>query len=230
MLNVANVRMGLDQQHDLLAPRGNPPAAAWYHTFRTSHRGRMTERQLIDLAARGDEAAVRELYRLHAPKMHALALRLSADEAEAEDVTQEAWIRAIRALPSYREDARLSTWLHRVTVNAALHVQRSSRRRDRRELAASVPEAVGSGGDGALLRVRLERALRCLPERMRQVLVLHDVEGYTHEEIARLLGVVPGTCKSQLFKARAKMRSLLSPSREVGEREPTETKEERCGT
>jgi RNA polymerase sigma-70 factor, ECF subfamily len=190
----------------------------------------MNERELIALAAGGDAYAVQELYRRHASRVHALARRMTADDAEADDVAQEAWVRAIRALPTFRADAQLSTWLHRITVNAALHARRSAVRRDEREAATPLPLAQGGGGERALLRVRLERALRRLPERMRRVLVLHDVEGYTHEEIGALLGVVPGTCKSQLFKARAKMRSLLGPPREDEEREPTEAREERCNT
>ena len=133
--------------------------------------------------------------------------RIAGDDDLAQDYAQEAWIRAIRALPTFRGDARFSTWLHRIAVNAALQALRKSETRKKRE--GPVPEQVPvapRGGD-ALLQQRLERALDELPYGM---LILHDVEGYTHEEIGDTLGVTSGTSKSQLFKARAKMRDMLT--------------------
>ena len=135
---------------------------------------------------------------------------MAGDDDLAQDYAQEAWIRAIRALPTFRGDSRFSTWLHRIAVNSALQAIRKSETRQKKE--APMPETVPVGpkrGD-ALLGQKLEWALDLLPERMRKVLVLHDVEGYTHEEIGELLGVAPGTSKSQLSKARAKMRDHLS--------------------
>lgn len=126
-------------------------------------------------------------------------------------------MRVFRALGSFRGDARFSTWLHRVAVNAALQENRDSQARKRREeLASSKDRASGHSGEAGLgrgdplLRRRLERALDRLPDGMRRVIILHDVEGYTHEEIGRTLGVASGTSKSQLFKARAKMRNYLT--------------------
>ncbi|HEX7118438.1 MAG TPA: sigma-70 family RNA polymerase sigma factor [Longimicrobiales bacterium] len=170
----------------------------------------MTERELIERARDGDEAAIRALYERHAPRVYAVVRRLAADDALAEDWAQEAWVQAIRALPSFRGDAKFSTWLHRIAVNSALQGKRWRERRTRHEepLPAAVPVRENAGR--TLLRMRLERALRELPDGMRRVLVLHDVEGYTHEEIAGTLGVNVGTSKSQLFKARAKMRELLA--------------------
>ena len=179
------------------------------------------EQQLVARARDGDGAAIEALYRAHAERVYAVVRRLTADEAQAEDAAQECWLRAIRALPEFRGEARFSTWLHRIAVNCALYGRRVRARRQARELPA--PDGAEWGGGAAadagepLLRQRLERALERLPEGMRRVLVLHDVEGYTHEEIGDLLGVAPGTCKSQLFKARAKMRALLRPLNE-GER------------
>ncbi len=164
---------------------------------------------MIRLAADGDVQAVRALYDRYAPRVYAVVRRIAGDDDLAQDYAQEAWIRAIRALPTFRGDARFSTWLHRIAVNAALQALRRSGTREKRE--APMPEhlaADGAGGD-ALLRRRLEWALDALPEGMRRVLILHDVEGYTHEEIGDVLGVTAGTSKSQLFKARAKMRELL---------------------
>lgn len=172
----------------------------------------MGELELIQRAQSGDAIAVRELYRLYSPRVYAIVKRLAGDDSLAEDWAQEAWVRIFRALGSFRGEARFTTWLHRIAVNSALHGRRWRDRRTRHEaeLDDSVPVRLPT--EDALLKVRLEHALKVLPERMRQVLVLHDVEGYTHEEIAEFLGVTAGTSKSQLFKARARMRELLRPA------------------
>jgi RNA polymerase sigma-70 factor (ECF subfamily) len=169
-----------------------------------------TERQLIRLAADGDTRAIRTLYDRYAPRVYAVVRRIAADDDLAQDYAQEAWIRAIRALPTFRGDARFSTWLHRIAVNAALQSLRKADARAKREGPAPAELPVGPGHADTLLQKRLEQALDTLPEGMRQVLILHDVEGYTHEEIGDVLGVTSGTSKSQLFKARAKMRALLT--------------------
>ncbi|HEX7239184.1 MAG TPA: sigma-70 family RNA polymerase sigma factor [Longimicrobiaceae bacterium] len=172
----------------------------------------MTETQLIQRAKQGDGGAIQELYGLYARQVYAVVRRLAGEDALAEDWAQETWVRAVRALPDFRGDSRFSTWLHRIAVNTALHARRSRERRVGREapLEDDVP-GKQQGGD-ALLRLRLERAIARLPEGMRKVLVLHDVEGYTHEEIGKMLGITSGTCKSQLFKARARMREMLAPA------------------
>ncbi len=169
----------------------------------------MTEAQLIRRASDGDGQAVRALYERYAPRVYAVVRRIAADDDQAQDYAQEAWIRAIRALPTFRGDARFSTWLHRIAVNAALQALRKAETRLKRE--RPLPEVVSAPtlSKDALLQRRLEWALDQLPDGMRQVIILHDVEGYTHEEIGELLGVTSGTSKSQLFKARMKMRALL---------------------
>jgi len=174
----------------------------------------MDDLQLIEHAKQGDGGAVRALYQRHAARVYAVVRRLAGDDALAEDWAQEAWVRALRALPGFRGDSQFTTWLHRIAVNSALHGRRSRERRTGREepMDESAPSQHPPEGDRALLRMRLERAMERLPEGMRRVLVLHDVEGYTHEEIGRMLGVNAGTCKSQLFKARARMRGLLAPA------------------
>jgi RNA polymerase sigma-70 factor (ECF subfamily) len=177
----------------------------------------MTEAQLIRQACEGDGMAVRTLYERYAPRVYAVVRRIAGEDDLAQDYAQEAWIRAIRALPTFRGDARFSTWLHRIAVNSALQALRKVDTRSKRE--APMPEAVPvnpNEGD-VLLGDRLERAMDRLPEGMRQVLILHDVEGYTHEEIGEFLGVTSGTSKSQLFKARAKMRDLLRPVQGIGD-------------
>lgn len=187
--------------------RGSFPGQGW-----TDLR-RMSDDDLIERARRGDEAAVRALYERHAARVYAVVRRLAGDDALAEDWAQEAWVQAIRALPSFRGDAQFSTWLHRIAVNSALQGRRWRERRAGREepLLDTLRGAGGDSSERIVLRHRLEAAIRRLPERMRQVLVLHDVEGYTHEEIGRALGIASGTSKSQLFKARARMRELLAP-------------------
>jgi RNA polymerase sigma-70 factor (ECF subfamily) len=172
----------------------------------------MDESQLIQRAKTGDGGAIQALYRMHARRVYAVVRRLAGEDALAEDWAQETWVRALRALPGFREESRFSTWLHRIAVNAALHARRSRERRVSREAPLEDEHPTRPLGEDALLRMRLERAMERLPEGMRRVLVLHDVEGYTHEEIGEMLGIAPGTCKSQLFKARAKMRRLLAPA------------------
>ena len=173
----------------------------------------MTETELVRRASIGDEAAMHALYRRYAPRVYAVVRRLAGEDALADDWAQEAWIRAFRALPRFRGDSAFSTWLHRVAVNSALQGRRKSNRHDTRE--TDLPTVLPGGtSDPTMLRIALERALERLPEGMRKVLVLHDVEGFTHEEIGEMLGVAPGTSKSQLFKARAKMRELLRPTKD----------------
>ncbi len=169
----------------------------------------MNEAQLLRKACQGDGPAVRALYERYSPRVYAVVRRIAADDDLAQDYAQEAWIRAIRALPTFRGEARFSTWLHRIAVNSALQAVRTAETRHKKE--APMPEslAVAPPERDALLSQKLEWALDRLPERMRKVLILHDVEGYTHDEIGELLGTTAGTSKSQLFKARRKMRVLL---------------------
>jgi len=167
------------------------------------------EAQLIRRACEGDNRAVRALYDRYSPRVYAVVRRIAGDDDLAEDYAQEAWIRAIRALPTFRGEARFSTWLHRIAVNSALQAVRKEKTRRKREVALPdvipVPPRIGD----TLMQRKLEEALAELPDGMRKVLILHDVEGYTHEEIGAALGVTSGTSKSQLFKARAKMRRML---------------------
>lgn len=173
----------------------------------------MTEFELIQRAQQGEPRAIRELYRLYSPRVYAIVKRLAGDDALAEDWAQEAWVRIFRALGTFRAEARFTTWLHRIAVNSALHGRRWRDRRVIREAPLDDTIPMRAVTEDALLRVKLEKAIAALPERMRQVLVLHDVEGYTHEDIAEFLGVNVGTSKSQLFKARARMREMLSTER-----------------
>jgi RNA polymerase sigma-70 factor (ECF subfamily) len=178
----------------------------------------MTEAALIQAVRRGDAGSREALYHRYKRRVYALAARI-AGAMEAEEVAQEAFIRIFRGLPKFRGDAALSTWIHRLAVNAALS-HRSRRAtapvddRTRAEAAAELARAgethvEPSGGD-AVLRARLERALAALPPGYRTAIVLHDIEGLEHEEVAEILGCHVGTSKSQLHKARAKLREILA--------------------
>jgi RNA polymerase sigma-70 factor (ECF subfamily) len=177
----------------------------------------VTEALLVRKACDGDGVAVRALYDRYAPRVFAVVRRIAGDDELAQDYAQEAWIRAIRALPTFRGDARFSTWLHRIAVNSPLQALRKAETRRKREAPMPATVAVAPRMGDSLLSQKLESAMDRLPEGMRSVLILHDVEGYTHEEIGELLGVTSGTSKSQLFKARAKMREMLRSLNEGGD-------------
>lgn len=171
------------------------------------------DEELVWRILRGDSQAADALYLRHSARVYAIVRRLAGDDDDAAEWAQDAWLRAFRSLSSFRGEARFATWLHRIAVNAAIQARRAKDRHRSRILPLDPErEAVGRN-DAPDVRVALERAVDRLPARMRRVLVLHDIEGYTHEEIGEMLGVAPGTCKSQLFKARAKLREMLDPGR-----------------
>ena len=170
-----------------------------------------TDIAVIRRAIAGDERALRALWSQHAPHIDAVVRRLVGDPDLAADVAQEVWIQIFRALPSYRGESQFGTWAHRIAVNRTLNALRRSRRLAKVE--AEIDEdtaAVEPDGERSLLMASIEDAAAQLAPGARAVFVLHDVEGYTHEEIARELGITPGGSKSQLFKARAKLRRLLA--------------------
>ncbi|HSE27638.1 MAG TPA: sigma-70 family RNA polymerase sigma factor [Gemmatimonadales bacterium] len=166
----------------------------------------------IGSARAGDPAAFRALYDAHAPRVHALCLRLERDPATAEELTQDVFIRAWRALATFRGEARVSTWLHRIAVNVVLEHRRRTARRLRRVEPVSDLDLLGASAPAhdAGLDMDLRAALETLPPGARAVFVLHEVEGYTHEEIAEMSGVTTGTTKTQLFRARRLLREALA--------------------
>ena len=179
----------------------------------TPSRIRSEEARLVAACRAGDRAAMRLLYERFRRKVFSLTLRIAGAQ-EAEELTQEVFLRAFRSLDKFRGEAQLGTWLYRMAGNAAL--SRVARSKERyhvaEEVLATLPAPpVGEGGDPSVRR-RLEAALGDLPAGYRAVIVLHDVEGLQHEEIAEILGVTVGTSKSQLHKARARMRELLGPA------------------
>lgn len=161
------------------------------------------DRELLRrLGTRGDEEAFRALYALHAPRLYLLALRILGGERGADDTLQETWIRAVRQAGAFQERSAVGTWLAGILINCC----REELRR-RSYLEGDLPDRPVAAPEPT---VDLERVIRALPHGFRQVLVLHDVEGYTHEEIAVLLGIEPGTSKSQLARARERVRAGLS--------------------
>jgi len=173
---------------------------------------RAAEWQLVQDAQGGDLAAFERLYRDNERRVFALCMRLSSDPALAEELTQEVFIRAWRKLGSFRGHSAFSSWLYPLTVNVALTERRSRRRRlarvvptdDVTTLEPSTPAPMPETG------FDLEKAMARLPPGARRVFVLHDVEGRTHEEIASLLGLAPGTSKAQLHRARRLLREALA--------------------
>ena len=166
----------------------------------------------IRRAIEGDERAMRLLWEEHAPHVDAVVRRLVGSDPDlAADIAQEVWIQIFRALPSWRGDAQFGTWAHRIAVNRTLNALRRSRRLEK--LEAEIDEDVASvepDGERSLILQSIEEAAAKLAPGARMVFILHDVEGYTHEEIAESLGITSGGSKSQLFKARAKLRRLLA--------------------
>ena len=177
----------------------------------------VTEPDLIARVVAGDRLAARALYDAHVGRVHRLAYRLTGDQQLAEEVVQDTFVRAIAHLGRFRGDCALATWLHRITVTVALNARRGSRRREERETTIDEADGdgIGVGDDGngngvdPILRDRLHRAIDGLPEMYRTVVVMHDFEGYSHVEIAEVLGIPVGTCRSRLFLARAQLRVAL---------------------
>jgi RNA polymerase sigma-70 factor (ECF subfamily) len=171
------------------------------------------ERLLIERVLAGDRLAGRSLYDAHVARVHRTSYRLTGDEMLAQECTQEAFIRAFARLDRFRGDAALGTWLTRIAVTVSLNAIRRRKRRSDREFgldeAAELHAAEPAGLD-VDLRERVARAIDSLPEIYRTTVVLHDVEGYTHAEIASQLGVPEGTCKTRLFVARRKLREMLA--------------------
>jgi RNA polymerase sigma-70 factor, ECF subfamily len=162
------------------------------------------ERALLDAVRRGEEAAFRLLYRAHARRVYSVARRLVGDPHLADDVAQEAWFRGVRKLDRFRGDSAFSTWLVGIAIRCALEALKR-RRRD----ATPGPEIEPDAPAHPELRLDLEAALDRLAPGYRAVVVLHDLEGHTHEEIGALLGIDAGTAKSQLSRGRRALRLFL---------------------
>ncbi|HXA56219.1 MAG TPA: sigma-70 family RNA polymerase sigma factor [Candidatus Acidoferrum sp.] len=187
---------------------------------RRTENGELPEAEAIRLAQQGDAAAFERLYQLHNRRVYSLCLRMVSNTAEAEDLTQEAFLQLFRKIATFRGESAFSTWLHRLAVNVVLmKLRRKSGTETSLEQVTEPDEESGSprrdfGGpdirlSGSIDRVNLQRAVDQLPPGYKAVFVLHDVQGYEHNEIAEIMGCSIGNSKSQLHKARMRLRGLL---------------------
>ncbi len=175
--------------------------------------GGTDEQLLITRVLDGDRGAARTLYEAHVHRVHRLVFRLCGDEDLTHDLTQDVFIRAFDQLPRFRGEAALGTWLHRIAVSVTLNALRKVRRLQTREQSlegAMFVAAEGTAPGDPELRERLTRAIEALPPGARASVILHDIEGYTHVEIAAMLGIAVGTSKARLFDARVRLRQALA--------------------
>lgn len=174
-----------------------------------------TDFQLAQAASNGDIFAFEETYNRHHRRVYAICLRMLQNTAEAEDLTQDVFIQLYRKIGSFRGDSAFTTWLHRLTVNQVLmHFRKRNVKFEKTTEEGETPVQIVGGTENPdkmpiVDKIALENAIQQLPEGYKNVFVLHDVEGYEHEEVARILGCSVGTSKSQLHKARLKLRKLL---------------------
>lgn len=171
-----------------------------------------TDQLLLKRAINGEERALRQLWTEHAPHVDAVVRRLCDGDLDlAADIAQDVWIQIFKALPGYRGDSQFSTWAHRIAVNRTLNALRRVRRIAKMETEIEEDTAsVEMDSDRTFLAESIDQAVGQLSPGARTVFVLHDIEGYTHDEIGQELGITSGGSKSQLFKARAKLRRLLA--------------------
>jgi RNA polymerase sigma-70 factor (ECF subfamily) len=178
--------------------------------------GRSDETALVERCRQGDLGAFEEVYRAHSGRLFSLACRMLGNPADAEDLLQEIFLAAHRKLDTFRGDSALGTWLYRLATNQCLDYLRSRAGRASQVTDAlddqPAPAAIGGRGlaDQTVTKMDLERAMARLPEGCRAAFVLHDVEGLEHREVAEVLGIAEGTSKSQVHKARLRLRALLA--------------------
>jgi len=174
-----------------------------------------TDLQLTKVAANGDMAAFEEIYKRHHRRVYSICLRMLQNASEAEDLTQDVFIQLYRKIGSFRGDSAFTTWLHRMTVNQVLmHFRKRTVKYEKVTDEGETPDQVVTGSVNPqrmqiVDKIALENAITQLPDGYKNVFVLHDVEGFEHEEVARILGCSVGTSKSQLHKARLKLQKLL---------------------
>jgi len=178
-------------------------------------RGRVSETQLVARVINGDPAAQREMYESHVDRVYRLAYRLAGEDELARDFTQLTFIRAFERIGDFRGESSLATWLHTIGVSIALNGLRKVKTARTREAPIEAASSVGTYDREAEpdLKVRLQEAIDALSEKYRTVFLMHDVEGFTHEEIGSALGIPVGTSKTRLFQGRAKLREALADFR-----------------
>ena len=171
--------------------------------------------ELTQAAAAGNMMAFEEIYNRHHRRVYSICLRMLQNATEAEDLTQDVFIQLHRKIGSFRGDSAFTTWLHRMTVNQVLmHFRKRNVKFEKTTEEGETPVQIVGGTENPMKmpvvdKIAIEHAIKQLPDGYRNVFVLHDVEGYEHEEVARILGCSVGTSKSQLHKARLKLRKLL---------------------
>jgi RNA polymerase sigma-70 factor (ECF subfamily) len=184
---------------------------------------------LAQRAASGEMSAFEELYQKHHRRVYSLCLRMTQNPPEAEDLTQEVFIQLFRKIGSFRGESAFTTWLHRMTVNQVLmHFRKRSIKDEKLTEDGETPDQIVPGTENPLAmpvvdRLALNKAIAALPPGYRTVFILHDVEGYEHEEIASMLRLSIGTSKSQLHKARMKLRNLLRQQNVVSSQPKSES-------
>jgi len=194
------------------SPFPSPPSASQQLSAPT--RISDEERELVSLAKQGDDRGFAGLVRLHQRRAYIVARSIVLTHEDAEDAVQEGFLRAHQALDRFDTSQTFGAWLNRIVANAALDLARRRKVRNAEELSESIPSTFRDPAEGGELRERLEDALKKLPERARAVIVLHDVEGFTHAEIGEMLGIPGGTARSDLHHARQKLRVLLGNLRD----------------
>lgn len=176
----------------------------------------LSDYELAQASAHGDMQAFETIYKRHHRRVYSLCLRMVANATEAEDLTQEVFIQLFRKIGSFRGESAFTTWLHRLTVNHVLmHFRKRGVRLEKTTEEGEIGEIqdflqAGAERPRFVDRIALDKAISELPPGYRTVFVLHDVEGFEHEEVANMLGVSVGTSKSQLHKARMRLRELLN--------------------
>ncbi len=179
-------------------------------------RGRLDERQLIARVKAGEARAQRELYESHVDRVYRLAYRLAGEDELARDFTQLTFIRAFERIAEFRHDSSLATWLHSIGVSVALNGLRTVKKMRERNVPIEEAHGLGTSRRDADpdLKTRLKAAIDSLSEKYRTVFLMHDVEGFTHDEIGAALGIPAGTSKTRLFQGRAKLREALADFRQ----------------
>jgi RNA polymerase sigma-70 factor (ECF subfamily) len=182
---------------------------------RTKDVSALSDYELTQASSKGDMIAFEEVYNRHHRRVYAICLRMLKNSNEAEDLTQDVFIQLHRKIGSFRGDSAFTTWLHRLTVNQVLmHFRKRTVKFEKTTEEGDTPEQIVHGSERpskmpVVDKIALEHAIKELPAGYKSVFVLHDIEGFEHEEVARILGCSVGTSKSQLHKARLKLRKLL---------------------
>jgi RNA polymerase sigma-70 factor (ECF subfamily) len=202
----------------VLEKRGREPAAEFMEeeAMTRDEKSNRPDKELARLAADGDVAAFDEIYSRHRRFVYSLAVRMTGNQADAEDLTQESFVLVLRRVGSFRGEASFTTWLYRLVINQVnMHFRYRNSRPETQTSAAEIPERWLGGvrrtdpAKQLIDRLAIEQAVQMLPNGYRSAFILHDVEGYNHEEAARLSGHSVGTSKSQLHRARASLRAVL---------------------